>query len=70
MHFCTRFTIPRDAKPGHYFNLILEVQDDAKKPITRYEQVIVTVKDSEEQSGGSKVEKKNTLESLFRASNE
>jgi hypothetical protein len=43
MLFRTRFTIPKDARPGDYFNLILEVQDDAEKPITRYAQVIVTV---------------------------
>ncbi len=43
MLFHTRFTIPKDARPGDYFNLILEVQDDAEKPIIRYAQVIVTV---------------------------
>ncbi len=45
MRYCTRFTVPSDAKPGDYFNLILEVQDDAEKPITRYGQVIVKVKE-------------------------
>jgi hypothetical protein len=48
MHYFTRFTIPNDAKPGDYFNLILEVQDDAPKPITRYAQVIVTVKEADD----------------------
>ncbi len=44
MQLCTRFTVPKDAKSGDYFNLILEVQDIAQNPITRYAQVIVTVK--------------------------
>jgi len=43
----TRFTVPADAKSGDYFNIVLEVQDDAKKPITRYGQVIVEVVESE-----------------------
>ncbi|WOO38983.1 hypothetical protein R2R35_11010 [Anaerocolumna sp. AGMB13020] len=42
MLFRTRFTVPKDARPGDYFNLIMEVQDDAKKKITRYAQIIVT----------------------------
>jgi hypothetical protein len=45
MHICTRFTVPSDAKSGDYFNLILEAQDDAEKPMTRYGQVILHVKD-------------------------
>jgi hypothetical protein len=63
MHYSTRFTVPGDAKPGDYFNLILEVQDDSKKPITRYAQVIVHVKESEnsEKKPGSQ----NFLESLM-----
>jgi len=43
----TRFTIPADAKTGDYFNLLLEVKDDAIKPITRYGQVIIHVKEDE-----------------------
>lgn len=43
MRFTTRFTVPKDAKPGDYFNLIIEVQDDAEKPMTRYGQIIITV---------------------------
>jgi len=43
----THFTVPCDAKPGDYFNLVLEVQDDAEKPITRYGQVIVHVIEKE-----------------------
>lgn len=67
MRLCTRFTIPKDAKPGDYFNLILEVQDDAKNPITRYAQVIVTVDEPENdtQDQRNKTNKQNLLESLY-----
>ncbi len=67
--FCTHFTIPEDAKRGDYFNLILEVQDDAENPITRYAQVIVTVKETENDSN-EKNKKQNFLETLFHASDE
>ena len=66
IRYCTRFTVPCDAKPGDYFNLILEVQDDAEKPITRYAQVIVTVKEAEQDPNTT--QKKNPLDGLFRAS--
>lgn len=39
----TSFTVPADAKPGDYFNLILKVKDNADAPTERYAQVIVTV---------------------------
>lgn len=45
MKYCTSFTIPEDAQPGDVFNLILEVQDDAAKPITRYGQVLITTQE-------------------------
>ncbi len=71
MRFCTRFTVPNDAEPGDYFNLILEVQDDAKKPITRYAQVIVTVKETENnRSEKNGTHKPNPLEALFSISSE
>lgn len=41
--FSAGFTVPADAKPGDYFNLVLAVKDDAEKPITRYGQVIVHI---------------------------
>jgi hypothetical protein len=64
MHFRTRFTVPSDAKPGDYFNLILEVQDDAKKPMTRYSQVIVHVTDTK--TGSAEAEsQKFDLASMF-----
>lgn len=39
----TKFTVPSDAQPGDYFNVILEVSDDSAAPMTRYAQIIVTV---------------------------
>lgn len=39
----TSFTVPSDAEPGDYFNLILSVKDNADVPTSRYAQVIVTV---------------------------
>lgn len=39
----TNFTVPADAKPGDYFNLVLEVSDHGTPSLTRYAQVIVTV---------------------------
>ncbi|MCD7867556.1 MAG: DUF1593 domain-containing protein [Clostridiales bacterium] len=39
----TKFTVPTDAEDGDYFNIILEVTDNADAPMTRYAQVIVTV---------------------------
>lgn len=39
----TQFTVPEDAEAGDYFNIVLEVKDDAAAPMTRYAQVIVTV---------------------------
>ena len=44
LRLSTSFRIPSDARPGDEFNFILEVQDEAEKPITRYAQVIVKVK--------------------------
>jgi hypothetical protein len=38
------FTIPEDAKPGDYFNLILEAKNEHKNPMTGYGQAIITVK--------------------------
>ncbi|MEG1883948.1 MAG: hypothetical protein RR224_09555, partial [Clostridia bacterium] len=38
------FIIPKDAVTGDYFNIIFEVKDDASAPMTRYAQIIVTVK--------------------------
>lgn len=37
------FTVPADAKPGDYFNLILEARNEHENPMTGYGQVIVTV---------------------------
>jgi hypothetical protein len=70
MRLCTRFTIPKDAKPEDYFNLILEVQDDAKKPITRYAQVIVTVNEPENDAQDQRIKnnKQNLFESLLDSS--
>lgn len=39
----TKFTVPSDAQPGDYFNVILETSDDSDASMTRYAQVIVTV---------------------------
>lgn len=39
----TGFTVPSDAQPGDYFNIILEARDNGEAPITRYNQVIVQV---------------------------
>lgn len=39
----TKFTVPSDAQPGDYFNIIMEVSDNAEASMTRYAQVIVTV---------------------------
>lgn len=37
------FTVPADAQPGDYFNVVLEVRDDADAPMTRFAQFIITV---------------------------
>ncbi|GAA1546691.1 DUF1593 domain-containing protein [Dactylosporangium maewongense] len=39
----TSFTVPADAQPGQTIHLILEVKDQAGKPMTRYARVVVTV---------------------------
>ncbi len=39
----TVFTIPKDAQPGDYFNIIVEVSDNGTPSLTRYAQYIVTV---------------------------
>lgn len=39
----TGFTVPADAQPGDYFNLVVAVSDNADATMTRYAQVIVTV---------------------------
>ncbi|MBM7655773.1 DUF1593 domain-containing protein [Neobacillus cucumis] len=39
----TKYTVPKDAVSGDYFNIVLEVSDNAKAPMTRYAQVIVKV---------------------------
>lgn len=44
----TSFTVPQDAQPGDYFNLVLEVTDQGAPALTRYAQVIITVSESEE----------------------
>lgn len=64
MQLSTRFTVPCDAKPGDYFNLILEVQDNAGKPMTRYGQVIVHVIEPAEKSPESE-DQKFSLAGLF-----
>jgi hypothetical protein len=38
-----RFTVPRDAKVGDYFNVLMQVQDKAERPMTRFAQFIITV---------------------------
>lgn len=43
-HLSTRFTVPADAQPGDRLVLTLEVQDVAARPLTRYAQVLVTVR--------------------------
>ncbi len=58
----THFTVPCDAKPGDYFNLVLCVCDNAETPITRYGQVIVHV---EEDKDGKMEKPKNYLGSLL-----
>lgn len=37
------FTVPTDAQPGDYFNVILQVRDNADTPMTRFAQFIITV---------------------------
>jgi hypothetical protein len=37
----TSFTVPADAKPGDWFNLVLEVSDQGAPSLTRCAQVIV-----------------------------
>jgi len=37
------FTVPKDAKPGDFFNLILEARNEHENPMTGYGQVIVSV---------------------------
>lgn len=37
------FTVPQDAQPGDYFNVLLQVQDEADRPMTRFVQYIITV---------------------------
>ncbi len=39
----TKFTVPTDAKHGDYFTIVLEVQDDAEKAMTRYAEVLVHI---------------------------
>lgn len=40
----TGFTVPTDAKPGDFFNIVIEAQDDSDTaPMTRFSQVIITV---------------------------
>ncbi len=39
----TEFTVPQDAVPGDYINIILEASDNAVPQLTRYAQVIVHV---------------------------
>ena len=43
----TKFTVPADAKGGDYFNIILEVKDQAgqNRSFTRYAQVIIKIPD-------------------------
>lgn len=42
----TKFTVPSDAQPGDYFNLVLEVTDNGSPALTRYAQVIVNVNEA------------------------
>ncbi|MBQ6174014.1 MAG: DUF1593 domain-containing protein [Clostridia bacterium] len=37
------FTVPKDAQPGDTFNVLLQVQDEADRPMTRFAQFIITV---------------------------
>ncbi|MBQ8073722.1 MAG: DUF1593 domain-containing protein [Clostridia bacterium] len=39
-----RFTVPDDARPGDFFNLILEVRNEHATPMTGYGQLILKVK--------------------------
>ncbi|MGR3811891.1 nucleoside hydrolase-like domain-containing protein [Jiulongibacter sp. NS-SX5] len=39
----TEFTVPEDAKSGDIFVVNLEVKDDAKRPMTRFAQYVITV---------------------------
>lgn len=41
----TTFTVPADAEAGDYFNIIMEVTDQADAPMTRYAQVIISVEE-------------------------
>jgi len=38
-----KFTVPKDAKVGDYFNVLMQVQDKAERPMTRFAQFIITV---------------------------
>jgi len=38
-----KFTVPRDAEVGDYFNVLMQVQDKAERPMTRFAQFIITV---------------------------
>lgn len=40
----TTFTVPKDAKKGDRFVINLEVKDNAAKPMTRFQQYVITVK--------------------------
>jgi len=42
----TKFTVPGDAQPGDYFNVLMEVRDVAERPMTRFAQFIVHVYDT------------------------
>jgi len=39
----TGFTVPQDAQSGDYFNIVIEAQDDADAPMTRFNQIIIKV---------------------------
>ena len=41
------FVVPEDAITGDTIHIIVEAQDDADKPITRYQRAIITVVDAE-----------------------
>ena len=53
----TKFTVPTDAENGDYITLVLEVQDKAEKPMTRYAEVVVHVSVDEQESPFSDITK-------------
>jgi hypothetical protein len=41
----TQILIPNDAKPGQTIHIILEATDNGKPALTRYQRVVITIRD-------------------------